>query len=195
MTVEAIIKTGRELIQAKNKLKHGQFGDWLSAEFSMAERSARRYMSVAAAFGDKTDMVADLPLSTLYLLAPPSVPAAFREDILNKIETGASIDERMVRFALAEAKRTKTEARKKEPRPPRRAESKRRQAERQATEERLKEERRQAEGAIGDITDLLRRHLDQEQIKKLVALAEIAERGFFGLPTLARLLREDLPDG
>jgi hypothetical protein len=49
--LDAAMATGQALIAVKQALTHGQFGQWLAAEFSWSERTAQRYMSAAEAFG------------------------------------------------------------------------------------------------------------------------------------------------
>jgi hypothetical protein len=41
--LDAVLATGQALIAVKEALPHGQFGPWLSAEFSWSERTAQRY--------------------------------------------------------------------------------------------------------------------------------------------------------
>lgn len=55
---EHALEAGRLLIEAKDNLKHGEFGPWLREHVSISERTARRYMTLARA-GVKTAMVAD----------------------------------------------------------------------------------------------------------------------------------------
>lgn len=85
----AIIAIGRELIQIKGKLDHGQFGNWLAAEFKMTDRTARNYMQVAKTFGDEIgNAVSDLPVSALYLLAAPSTPEKVRQQAVERAARG-----------------------------------------------------------------------------------------------------------
>lgn len=90
-TTQDIIDIGNHLIVVKNKLEHGRFGKWLSAEFSWEERTARRFMSVATVF--KTDSVSDLTIGAkaLYLLAAPSTPDEARQEVLELAKTGVPI--------------------------------------------------------------------------------------------------------
>ena len=46
-TAAAILDTGRDLIDVKGLLDHGQFGLWLRAEFGMTGRTAQNYMRAA----------------------------------------------------------------------------------------------------------------------------------------------------
>ncbi|MBF0437211.1 MAG: DUF3102 domain-containing protein [Magnetococcales bacterium] len=79
-TAQDIIEIGKDLIEVKNRLNHGQFGFWLENEFEMAERTARNFMTVAERFGSKSATVADFTPKVLYLLASPSTP----EDVVDK---------------------------------------------------------------------------------------------------------------
>lgn len=46
-TAMDIIETGQDLIQAKQALGHGKFGEWIEAEFNMSLRTAQNYMRAA----------------------------------------------------------------------------------------------------------------------------------------------------
>jgi DUF3102 family protein len=87
-----LIRMGMTLHGAKAHLPHGQFGAWLKAEFDMSERSAENYMSVAQAFGSKSETVADLPPTLLYKLAARSSPQQIREKVVADLEAGKRIE-------------------------------------------------------------------------------------------------------
>ncbi len=70
-TVENIVEIGTELNSAKNLLKHGQFGEWLKAEFHWSVSTAERYMRVADRFPDIRQIEGFAP-SVLYALSSPS---------------------------------------------------------------------------------------------------------------------------
>jgi len=107
-TGEAIIEIGRELIAVKAKVGHGNFGPWLSAEFGWGDRTARRFMSVAEQFGDKTDTVADLGAKVLYALAAPNCSDEVRTEFIARAEAGDRITHRDVQDALAERQPART---------------------------------------------------------------------------------------
>ena len=86
-TTANVIEIGRDLLAVKENIRHGLFGPWLKAEFGWDERTARRYMTLASAFADKTDIVSDLPQGMLLKLAPPS-RTALRAEVLDKLERG-----------------------------------------------------------------------------------------------------------
>ena len=86
-TTANVIEIGRDLLAVKENIRHGLFGPWLKAEFGWDERTARRYMTLASAFADKTDIVSDLPQGMLLKLAPPS-RTALRAEVLDRLERG-----------------------------------------------------------------------------------------------------------
>lgn len=82
-TADDIIAIGQDLIEVKQNLEHGQFIDWLEAEFEMNLRTAQRFMQVADRFGE-SDNMSYLPASVLYELASPSTS----DDIIEEVLTG-----------------------------------------------------------------------------------------------------------
>lgn len=88
---QAILAIGKELTEVKQRLPHGQFGDWLSQEFSMSDRMARHLMQVYEVYGTKSETVSVLSDSALILLAGPSVPEAARQQAAEEAQaTGKS---------------------------------------------------------------------------------------------------------
>ncbi len=80
-----------DLIAVKKRLGHGQFLDWLNAEFEMTERTARRFMDTARSFGDKSDIMSNFNPTILYALASPSMPDEVRDEVIEKAEQGESV--------------------------------------------------------------------------------------------------------
>lgn len=78
--VHNVITIGRHLLAAKARLEHGQFTGWLQAEFGLSHSTANNYMAVAERFGQNPNAVGNLPLRTVYALAPSSVPDAAVEE-------------------------------------------------------------------------------------------------------------------
>lgn len=81
-TAEDIIAIGQDLIDVKNDLDHGEFQNWLKAEFDMTDRQARRFMEVASRFGTKSDIMSDLTPTILYLIASPSTPSVIADQVI-----------------------------------------------------------------------------------------------------------------
>lgn len=88
---EAIIEAGQHLIAMKGMLNHGQWGDWLAAEFGMSHQTAFRMMQVAEHFGSKSNNLLNLKPSVLYMLAADNVPEPAREAVLNTAAAGVQV--------------------------------------------------------------------------------------------------------
>jgi hypothetical protein len=90
-TARDIWEIGNRLIDVKERIGHGRFGDWLRAEFEMHERTAQNFMNVARAF--KSETVSDLPFApkVLYMLSAPSVPGEAREEVVARAKGGETI--------------------------------------------------------------------------------------------------------
>ncbi len=111
-TTQDIIEIGDKLIEVKDALSHGQFGLWLKSEFDWDERTAQRFMSVAAMM--KSDTVSDLgwkDLSkiniapdALYVLAAKSTPQEIRREVLERAYRGESFTQATVKKLVAERK-------------------------------------------------------------------------------------------
>ncbi|RIK38011.1 MAG: hypothetical protein DCC55_22490 [Chloroflexi bacterium] len=97
-----LIDIGRELTEAKQRLPHGQFGDWLAVEFEMSDRSARRYMRIYEGWGDNPEAISLLSDKALYLLADPDTPEeAKQEAIETALTTGRSPTAKETREIIA----------------------------------------------------------------------------------------------
>lgn len=90
--IDAVIEIGKLLVQVKEALPHGCFGEWLYYEFKWQERTAQRLMNVARVFKCDT-AVSHLPidLAALYLLAAPSTPPEIRSEAIDRASTGERI--------------------------------------------------------------------------------------------------------
>ena len=83
---------GRQLIQVKELLGHGLFGEWLVREFGWDERTAQRFMTVAVRFeGIKSDKLSLFAPSALTLLAAPSTPDGAVEEALADADAGQPV--------------------------------------------------------------------------------------------------------
>jgi hypothetical protein len=72
------VAIGKDLLDTKERLPHGSFLPWIEAEFGMSDMTAKRFMQVAKAYGEKPNIVFDLPPTALYELAAPKTPIEFR---------------------------------------------------------------------------------------------------------------------
>lgn len=85
---EDLIAIGRQLLQIKDLLSHGQFRAWWRAEFDYSERMVQGMMRVALIYGDPANArrVAHLSDGALYLLAAPSTPDTVRWEVAERME-------------------------------------------------------------------------------------------------------------
>ncbi len=90
-TAQSIIEVGQKLIEVKEKLGHGRFGDWLEAEFEWGEWTASKFMQVAIQFQFVKFTDLRIAPSALYVLAAPSTPKAARSEALARAEAGEPI--------------------------------------------------------------------------------------------------------
>jgi Protein of unknown function (DUF3102) len=93
-TAQYIVEIGQKLLLVKEKLGHGRFLEWLSAEFEWTDETARRFMNVAQRFGETPQIVAFAP-SALYLLAAPSVPEPARTEAIHRAQAGETITHKL----------------------------------------------------------------------------------------------------
>lgn len=89
LAAESIIEVGRELIEQKKALGHGNFLPWIESEFGMSERVAQNYMRVCNEFGSNTKPVSDLNFKALLALsyAQPEV----REQVEERASKGEKV--------------------------------------------------------------------------------------------------------
>lgn len=107
-TSHAIIENGRDLLEAKARVGHGNFLAWIQGCFPWSQRTARRMMEVAenikcGKLANLADM-GNIHLSALYLLAQPSTPEAAREEAIARVEGGESLTHAQAK-ELIEAKK------------------------------------------------------------------------------------------
>lgn len=95
-----IVAIGKELLSVKERLEHGQFGDWLEHYFKWSPATAKRMMQAAETF--KTLNLSDLTIdqSALYLLASDKCPDEIREEVIERAENGERITHASVKQAL-----------------------------------------------------------------------------------------------
>ena len=79
----AIIEIGRRLLEAKQCLRHGQWGEWLEKEAEFSERTAQNFMRIAREYPNP-QTVAVLGNSMSKALALLTLPPDEREDFLQE---------------------------------------------------------------------------------------------------------------
>jgi hypothetical protein len=97
------IEIGQKLIEVKARLGHGQWGQWLKAEFDWSQDTAKRLMHVAKTF-DQNPQFAEFDPSALYLLSAPSTPEEARHEAIALAESGEKITHSKAREIVADHK-------------------------------------------------------------------------------------------
>jgi CheY-like chemotaxis protein len=90
-TAQGILEIGQKLLEIKQKLGHGNFLNWLKAEFNWSEPTAQRFMQVARQFESINLMDLDIAPSALYVLSAPSTPELVREEAIARAQAGENI--------------------------------------------------------------------------------------------------------
>lgn len=88
-TSQTIWENGRDLLEVKERLEHGQFQKWVEGNFPWSLPTAERMIQVAERFENR--QIDDFSKSVLYLLAAPSTPESARQEAIEKAEAGESI--------------------------------------------------------------------------------------------------------
>lgn len=73
-TAADIIEIGWDLIEIKGQLGHGNFLQWIEAEFGMGQATAYRFIQAAENMAGRLITEISLPASVLYALSAPSTP-------------------------------------------------------------------------------------------------------------------------
>lgn len=89
-THDYAIETGRDLLKIKDRLDHGLFEPWVTAEFDFTVRTAQNYMAAASAVL-KYERLASLPLQALYQLGVSTVPDTVLASIAETVGVGGSV--------------------------------------------------------------------------------------------------------
>ncbi len=170
-TRKAIIETGRDLIEVKSKLEHGQFEHWLNSEFDMDVRTAQRLMRAAKWAEGKNDTVSHLGAKSIYLLSAPSTPESAQCQVLDDLEAGKPVNHREVCVVVQEVKYQEREAKKEKEQRETCAERKQRKAREEQWRRKEKEERQRIETAAmavaREVADILVNKLSEDEIKKV----------------------------
>src|SRR5262249_22726669 len=76
-----VIEIGCELQAVKQRLKHGQFLDWVEKACGLSARTAQLMMRAAEWAEGKNEIVAHLEPTAIYLLAAPTAPETVRREV------------------------------------------------------------------------------------------------------------------
>ncbi|MCD2185214.1 DUF3102 domain-containing protein [Rhizobium sp. GN54] len=85
------IEIGKDLVAVKEKLPHGEFTNWIDAEFGMSIRTAQNLMSAVRLMhsgGIDQKTLEAIPQKLVYELAAPKVPAEIVIEVVEAVEGG-----------------------------------------------------------------------------------------------------------
>lgn len=99
-TAQDIIDIGQKLIKVKQQLEHGNFRNWLKAEFEWGISTATKFMHVANRFKCVNLTHLSITASALYLLAAPCTPELASEGALSVLLKEKSSLTARVRLSL-----------------------------------------------------------------------------------------------
>jgi hypothetical protein len=102
--ISVIISVGKDLIEVKQQLPHGQFAQWIELEFGWTRRTVENFMNVAVQFGDKSEIISHLDIAptAAYMLAAPSTPSAAREEVIHLAQKGERITSSVVKEVVTQ---------------------------------------------------------------------------------------------
>lgn len=103
-SAEDIFVIGKELRATKTLLPHGEYSNWLDVEFGLSDRMAQRFVNVYERLGPKSDIMSDLPPTTLYLLAAPSTPDEAIQTVEKELDAGERISVSYIQRVITIAK-------------------------------------------------------------------------------------------
>jgi hypothetical protein len=105
-TAQTIIENGRDLHEAKDRVNHGHFIDWVEGCFPWSCSSANKMMNAFYSFKSvKITDLENIQSSVLYLLAAPSTPESARTEAVEQAENGNKLTVKEAR-QLVEAHRS-----------------------------------------------------------------------------------------
>jgi hypothetical protein len=93
-TVQDTLNIGQALIEIKQTLDHGQFMDWLRAEFHWNDRTAEKYMTAARVFKVEDLEGVNISQTALYELSAPSTPEKAKFEALERAKKGEQISKK-----------------------------------------------------------------------------------------------------
>jgi Protein of unknown function (DUF3102) len=107
--IATFIETGEWLEAVKARLKHGQWGPWLKAEFNWTERTAQNYMRAASRYGGNSEIISHLSHKVITALVGPSRPAQVQEEVMARLKQEKLGDEEVMEFLQERERALKAE--------------------------------------------------------------------------------------
>ena len=95
------VEIGKLLIEAKEQVGHGEWGNWLAENFNLKRQSAQNFMNIANRFGGNYQSIGNL--GTTQMIAMLALPAGEEENfIAEKAAGGTPVEDMTVKNLKAE---------------------------------------------------------------------------------------------
>ena len=105
---QAAWEIGRNLVEVREcltALGYGLFTSWLRSEFQWSEKTAYNYIAIYEFFPTSVNVTeVEIAISSLYLLASPSIPEEARMEVRRLAEQGKKITSKEVKSVVARHK-------------------------------------------------------------------------------------------
>ena len=90
-TSQTIWENGRDLLEVKERLEHGQFQEWVDANFPWSIDTAENMISVCKKFENPKISDYGFSKSVMYLLAKNNTPESARQEAVDLAEQGETV--------------------------------------------------------------------------------------------------------
>lgn len=91
LACQSIAAIGQELIDQKKSLGHGNYLDWVKAEFAFGVTTAHKFTKIAETFGANFQNSENLAFEAWAMLAAPSTPEPVRTEVLERAANGEKV--------------------------------------------------------------------------------------------------------
>ena len=105
-TAQDLIDIGQKLTEVKEQLEHGNFMNWLKAEFDWSVSAATRFMRVSEQFKFVNLANLNFAPSALYELAAPSTPEKARTEAISRARSGEKITYSLAKALVSQHKKS-----------------------------------------------------------------------------------------
>jgi len=112
---QVAVDTGRIFLEAKARLAHGSYLNWIKAE-GFSQSTADRYVKIAERFGDGQLPIMgniEIPSTTLALLAENATPESARQEVIERIQAGETFTGKDAKGIIERHKKEAEEYRRK----------------------------------------------------------------------------------
>ncbi|EHJ97762.1 DUF3102 domain-containing protein [Agrobacterium tumefaciens] len=96
LACQSIAAIGQELIDQKKSLGHGNYLDWVKAEFAFGVTTAHKFTKIAETFGANFQNSENLAFEAWAMLASPSTPEPVRTEVLERASNGEKVTAREI---------------------------------------------------------------------------------------------------